>query len=388
MLHTQLNIYSLLIPLMMLSLGMSTLVVYQFKKFAAYLLIYAYALVCIGFSVLLHTILQPEWVVQCIPLIFSFYFLSCALHSYAIYQRLNLSNNHYCLVITVVLGVICISYYQEQQVIRLLIIGVVTTILYLQRPLALLQHRAKLTLDRLIKIAMLSIVIIALGRAIGLSILLDQSILISSYAMIWASTQLLLIIIDMLFLALFISCAMLDTFKQLYHERAYDPLTGLLNRRALDEYLQRLSYPSTQPTHVLVLADLDHFKQINDQYGHSCGDLALQHVSQLLQSHIRRSDRIARIGGEEFCIVLTHISLQQAIERAEYMRQRLAATPLTYQGQQIELNISMGLCSFCSATEITHAYLKADQLLYQAKRMGRNAVHAQLIVDKNVAKSC
>lgn len=364
---------------MMLSLGISSLVVYQFKRFAAYLCIYAYALICIGCSILLHTILQPEWVLSLIPVIFSFYFLACALHSHAIYQRLNIPSHYPRLGLMLLMSIVAISYYHEQQVMRLMITGVMTAALYLQRPLALVQHQAKLKIDRLVKIAMLSIVVIALGRAIGLSILLDQSILISNYQMIWAATQLLLIFIDMLFLALFIASAILDSIKQLSRERAYDPLTGLLNRRALDEYLQRLSYPRTQPKHVLILADLDHFKQINDQYGHYCGDLALQHVSQLLRAHLRAADRIARIGGEEFCIVLPHTPLETAIQIAEHMRQQLARTPLLYQGQQVQLKMSMGLARFGSAAEIEQAHLHADDLLYQAKKMGRNAVHHQLL---------
>lgn len=122
------------------------------------------------------------------------------------------------------------------------------------------------------------------------------------------------------------------------------------------------------------MADLDYFKKINDQYGHHLGDLALQHVSRILQNSMRRQDKVSRIGGEEFVIILENLAQQEAYAIAERIRHSIAYTPILYQGQSIHLSISIGMSFFTQAQQVDAALLDADQLLYDAKKMGRNQV--------------
>lgn len=376
--HTQLNFYSLLIPLVIFSLGICTLIVYQFKKFANYLKIYACALVALGLSIFLHTSLQPMWLIKLMPIVFGLYFLACALHSHAIYQRLNIPSHTRLLGTFVIFGTLAIGYFSYEhdiQRIRVIITFFMTASLYLQRPILLVKSQPSLNIDRFIRFATLGLVFIVIIRGLGLSIFVDENILISNYAIIWSMTQLLFISIDMLFLALFITCAILDNYKKLYQERTYDSLTGLLNRRALKEYLQQLNYESENTVHTYILADLDHFKRVNDTYGHHCGDLVLQNISQLMKEKIRTLDRIARVGGEEFCIILPATSLDQAIEIAECIRKNIIKNPFIYRGNKIQLTMSIGISCFSTYAEIEQAKITADNLLYQAKKMGRNAIH-------------
>lgn len=167
----------------------------------------------------------------------------------------------------------------------------------------------------------------------------------------------------------------LDLVLRLQQERYRDPLTGLLNRRGLEAYIQKIdSAPKLQ--HAVLMADLDHFKSVNDRYGHQVGDLVLQHISQILKANIRSKDQVARIGGEEFLIVLPNIQKDAAFKIAERIRLQLEDTPLQHEQQHIDLTISIGVSFFKDPAEIEEAILAADQGLYQAKQMGRNQVQS------------
>lgn len=162
------------------------------------------------------------------------------------------------------------------------------------------------------------------------------------------------------------------------HLAQHDPLTGLLNRRAFLAQAQALwstSERSTRPLSV-VLLDLDHFKAINDTYGHATGDAALLACAQLLAQACRAGDVLVRWGGEEFILLLPETDLSQAHAFAERLRLQLAAQSLHTTFQAVPLTASFGV-----AQRHTHATLEdlissADQALYQAKHQGRNRVVA------------
>ena len=154
-----------------------------------------------------------------------------------------------------------------------------------------------------------------------------------------------------------------------------DPLTGLHNRRSfevrLTEEVERARRAG--PPFALLLVDLDHFKQVNDRFGHQAGDQALQAVAAVLTKELRAVDLPARIGGEEFAVLLPNTAEHGALEAAERLRAAIAAQPILHQGATFTVTASIGV-AWCPAHADTGDGLLrvADQALYQAKRAGRN----------------
>jgi diguanylate cyclase len=157
-----------------------------------------------------------------------------------------------------------------------------------------------------------------------------------------------------------------------------DGLTGLFNRQTLSEELTRAcarAERGKQSVAILML-DLDHFKQVNDRYGHLAGDACLRHAAQRIQQRLRSSDLLARFGGEEFVALLDNTSLDGALDLAEQLRDDLARHPCPYQQHSIPLSLSIGLHAGVphdpSCGE--HWLDLADRALYRAKAGGRNQV--------------
>ena len=156
-----------------------------------------------------------------------------------------------------------------------------------------------------------------------------------------------------------------------------DSLTGLWNRSYLAELLEReaeLAQRNRWPL-ALVVADIDHFKQINDQFGHASGDQALVSVAATLQDSLRRIDHIGRYGGEEFLMVLQNCDARAAAAVAERCRAAIADTPLDLDNGRISPTASFGVSAARGTSIDTEALFRAaDEALYQAKSSGRNRV--------------
>lgn len=166
--------------------------------------------------------------------------------------------------------------------------------------------------------------------------------------------------------------------QDLSYLATHDALTGLRNRRAFlqeaEHELQRaLRYPCE--TSILV-ADLDHFKRVNDQYGHPGGDAVLRHFAALLKAQLRDSDIAARLGGEEFIVLLPGTGAAGAAAVGEKIRSAIEAAPVSFQDQSIEVTASLGVSSLLAgkSSSIEALYGQADQALYAAKASGRNRV--------------
>lgn len=166
-----------------------------------------------------------------------------------------------------------------------------------------------------------------------------------------------------------------------------DALTGLYNHRYFREALHR-EFERTQRTGAdccLVLVDLDHFKQVNDTWGHEIGNLALQHVANLIRDTIRPMDLPCRYGGEEFALLFPSTPLITTKHIAERIRETLENTPLVFDSGTIEITASFGVASYTDKSLLTEDQLieKADQQLYTAKGSGRNQVSAALEEQKD-----
>lgn len=154
-----------------------------------------------------------------------------------------------------------------------------------------------------------------------------------------------------------------------------DRLTGLHNRGHWEECLQqefrRFKRSGTPAS--LVMFDIDHFKQVNDTFGHQAGDEVIKTVATKLMQLQRETDISGRYGGEEFGIVLPETGAEQASVMAERLRTALEATPVVYEGQTINFTVSLGICEVSPEMDEYSQWLeRSDQALYSAKRNGRN----------------
>lgn len=157
-----------------------------------------------------------------------------------------------------------------------------------------------------------------------------------------------------------------------------DFLTGLPNRRhflaRLDEELARMQRLEGQRAAILML-DLDHFKRINDRFGHATGDELLKHLAALMRGGLRKIDTVGRVGSEEFAIILPGASPTSAEVFAERLRRKIADTPLAAEGQVIPLSVSIGVAAmYAKDPNSDSALVRADRALYRAKECGRNRV--------------
>ncbi|MFB2844358.1 diguanylate cyclase [Aeromonas jandaei] len=165
--------------------------------------------------------------------------------------------------------------------------------------------------------------------------------------------------------------------EQLHQQSVRDGLTGLYNRRFFFEMCEKnLSMNMRHHlTSVLMVLDVDQFKCINDRYGHPLGDRALVHLGRVMQSVLRSEDVLARIGGDEFAILLPNTTLSAAASLAERLRLQVMQNPLSLpDGDELIITISAGLVENGEGELMESLYARADQMLYQAKQTGRNCV--------------
>lgn len=150
-----------------------------------------------------------------------------------------------------------------------------------------------------------------------------------------------------------------------------DPLTGAHNRRGFEHELNRALAAAKRfhETGVLVYIDLDGFKPINDTYGHAAGDQVLIEVARTLQDHVRPQDQVARIGGDEFTVLLTRTSWEDGLKRAEYLKHLLNTLYVRWNGKNIAVRASLGFQRFGADADAASLLNKADSAMYEAKRL-------------------
>jgi diguanylate cyclase (GGDEF)-like protein len=169
---------------------------------------------------------------------------------------------------------------------------------------------------------------------------------------------------------------------RVYDAAMHDALTGIFNRKALDERLAaEVAFAVRHVAHLtVVLLDVDDFKSINDTHGHLAGDAALREVAARLVRAVRTEDVVARYGGEEFLVIARDTGLEQGAQLAERLRKVICAETIPFESQSLALSASFGVASIgcCRDQKDVHALLGiADARLYAAKRTGRNRVVAR-----------
>lgn len=164
--------------------------------------------------------------------------------------------------------------------------------------------------------------------------------------------------------------------RELEQHAVIDALTGLHNRRWLNEILPRHFIRSQKENKVfsLVMLDIDKFKLFNDQHGHLAGDEVLRALSRLIQSYLRPMDMAARYGGEEFLLVLNDVAAERAINIAERLRINIENASVRFEDSVLHVTASMGIAESTAADNVLDVIKLADRALYQAKENGRNRI--------------
>jgi diguanylate cyclase (GGDEF)-like protein len=167
-----------------------------------------------------------------------------------------------------------------------------------------------------------------------------------------------------------------ERYRELRTLMLHDSLTGLVNHSRLQQQLESESARALRQRRPLSLAmiDIDHFKQVNDRYGHPVGDRVLKNLSRFLRQRLRTSDVVARYGGEEFAVLLSDTDQNTACQVMEALRRDFALIPHETEGENLTVTFSVGIASIPRHASVRELLVAADQALYKAKHAGRNRV--------------
>ena len=175
--------------------------------------------------------------------------------------------------------------------------------------------------------------------------------------------------------------------RLIQHLSQIDPLTNTFNRRRISQSLEYLHQQDPQNPYAVILLDLDHFKSINDQFGHHMGDNVLIAVSQELNNQIQKHNLVGRFGGEEFILILKHASLPKAHQIAERYRTTIEALVISNdEGQSIRVTASFGIAQSHHGLRPQQVLSQADKALYAAKTSGRNQIKCYLEINPGEIK--
>ncbi|MEN8170190.1 MAG: GGDEF domain-containing protein [Pseudomonadota bacterium] len=229
-----------------------------------------------------------------------------------------------------------------------------------------------------------------LGRYLGFLLTLFCSILalisyLSKYGNIVDRINLLIIIDVVICMSIiWVISHLYERYREMSSKALHllattDELTGLYNRRQMEKAFKHLSMVADRQQQLLavVVMDLDHFKKVNDQWGHDAGDAVLVHVAKLLRDGLRQSDWAFRTGGEEFCLLLPVEGYEGAIKAADTVRQSIADTPCHHGELSIPLSASIGIALYPNdGSDYENLLQLGDQHMYRAKEQGRNRIIA------------
>lgn len=168
--------------------------------------------------------------------------------------------------------------------------------------------------------------------------------------------------------------------QELEFDSMHDALTGLFNRKIYNQRMEETlaEFARYKTPSALMVCDIDHFKKVNDTFGHKAGDLVLKKFASLIKENLRKNDFIARYGGEEFVIILSHTHLEEALKIGEHLRTKIAESTFLYnKDKEIRLTVSGGISIFKEGDNPGTVFERADKALYNAKRSGRNMIKTE-----------
>ncbi len=170
--------------------------------------------------------------------------------------------------------------------------------------------------------------------------------------------------------------------QELEFDSTHDTLTGLYNRKIYNQRIEEAlaEFARYKTPSALMVCDIDHFKKVNDTFGHKVGDLVLKKFAFLIKENLRKNDFIARYGGEEFVIILSHTHLKEALTIGEHLRSKIAESTFLYnKDKEIRLTVSGGISIFKEGDNSGTVFERADKALYNAKRSGKNTIKSDEI---------
>ena len=368
------NAYLLLPPAVMAFWGIALLISSHKLQQRGYVRLLGAAILMVATALLIQSALPNHLISTFAPATGVLYLCGSSLFSRSIAQKFGVSAHPrwaWCIGL-VTLGVLFyFSHVQENLYVRVHALSLGMGLLHLLPAYGVLRQRpGTQPLEAMLYWVYVALCTYILLRPLMISALepvSSQTLLHSAY---WFVTVFGGILFYITLTFLMVGSAFSSTLQTLRNERSLDPLTQLLNRRAFDETLSTHLNANRQPMSVL-MADIDHFKFINDSWGHDLGDQVLQDVAQCLQRHTRSHDRVARYGGEEFVVLLPQTSPDAAQRIAQRIQMQLANLQLP---QQHTLTMSFGVAQVQDGESIHHAIKRADAQMYRAKQTGRNRI--------------
>ncbi|MGK7945743.1 MAG: diguanylate cyclase [Microcystaceae cyanobacterium] len=180
--------------------------------------------------------------------------------------------------------------------------------------------------------------------------------------------------------SVYIICFPIDEFKrkisELESKSNLDYLTNIFNRRGILEQIEQklMNEPENYQTIIIVIADIDYFKKVNDKFGHSCGDHVIKQVAKYLQNNLRRSDMIARWGGEEFLITFFESDILSVKKVLQRIKNDFEQYPIKWNEQELKITLTFGVAEKLTNLTFSEACDHADLALYQGKKLGRNRI--------------
>lgn len=357
-------------------MGSLLLICYLFFKAPSYLFWLGLGYIVPSFALGAQSFMSSQILTLFAPCLGAMYLFGAWASAYAMALRKNANAHSRIALILIILAVVLLTYYSsvnDQLWMRMLIVNLTIAIVESLVLFSIFKHYKQTDfLNKIVDYSYLLIVLYAFVRGLIIFIFLKNIEIHMLISSAWWLMMLAASILSSLWFAIVLLGTLVrDTVSKLNDERSKDPLTLLMNRRGFYDSVKLNTAQFPQRNYFLVMCDVDHFKKINDNYGHLIGDQVLQQIGQTISRNLRGNDLVGRFGGEEFIILLQTEQIDFAYQIVE--RIRIAIEREQFSAEKISLTASFGLTSLqqhCLSQSID----SADKLLYDAKRAGRNCI--------------
>lgn len=373
--------FSLLIPLSLTLLGLALLVCWRVLRQQRFLLWLSIGYIVSSLTLSLQSLLDNHQLAQWSAIAGALYLGSFWALAHGMAARCGgRANAALALLISAVTLAVLIYYSQieDELLVRACALNLALGLLLLLPMRAIFRKPAgRDTLEKVLRISYIVLALYSLARPVLIFTLIPiDEIGQLTRSVYWVFMLSAALMFSIWFLIVLLAATLRDIIGVLHEERDHDPLTQLLNRRAFFEAASFCLRNPRQAPWTLIACDIDHFKEVNDTWGHAAGDQVLVRFAQLLQGQIRRDDLAARFGGEEFIVLLAHSDILNARQVAERVRQQLLQTNFDGAGTTLgsAVTASFGLTAVTSLADLDSALQRADELVYQAKRAGRDCI--------------
>ena len=383
---TDIHYFILIVPACLILMGSLLLICHFAFRAPSYLLWLGLGYIVPSFSVATQSFMSNKQLALSAPILGSMYLFGAWASAYAMGLRKNANARPYWCLALIIMALLSLSYYSyvdDQLWIRMLILNISIALVESLVLFSMFKHYQGIDLlNKIVDFSYLFIVLYTFVRGIIIFLFLRNiEVDMLANSVWWLMMLAASIILSMWFAIVLLGTLVRDIVHQLNDERLRDPLTHLFNRRGFNEAAKRKLHQLSKQSYFLLMCDIDHFKKINDTYGHLVGDQILHQVGEIIGQNVRAHDLVGRFGGEEFIVLLQIDDPTLAYNIANRIRLGIADARLS--SKSIAVTASFGLAAV-HQPNLKYAIHTADQLLYQAKHSGRNQIGfepAQSILD-------